>query len=90
MEAAFAMWVQSLCTLAPDLGRLDVHAPVGPRWRLGRFVWSRTRHASPWQRFVRMAWLVDSKAGWVRHVATRATFRALDRIQSSTRGRTQS
>ena len=90
MEAAFAMWVQSLRTLAPAIAHVSDHAPVGPRWRWGRFVWSRTRHASPWQRFVRMAWLVDGKAAWVRHVATRATFRALDSIQSSARGRTPS
>ena len=84
MESAFDAWMRALHALAPDAGG---PAPAGRPadsvgQRLARFVWSRTSHTSPWQRFLRMAWLTDSGADWARHVGTRAAFRAFDTVQT--------
>jgi hypothetical protein len=82
MEAAFAAWLRSLRALTSDANAPDDASNDSTRQRLARLVWSRTGHTAPWQRFVRMAWLSDSAADWARHVATRATFRALDAAQA--------
>lgn len=61
---------------------------------LGRLVWSHTNHLSPWQRFVRLAWLTDSTPQWLGHVGSRAGFRFIDaavswggRMRRARRGR---
>jgi hypothetical protein len=94
MAVAFRMWMSALCWLAP--GQFDeaiVEAGLGGlpfpldsgRARLGRFVWSRTRHASAWQRFLRLAWLTDGPRRWARHVATRAGIRSIDLVDDGLR-----
>ncbi|HEY4186790.1 MAG TPA: nucleotidyltransferase family protein [Polyangia bacterium] len=84
MEVTFEMWMRALRALVPELdGASAAPAFEGSGWWwLGRFVWSHTNHASPWQRFVRMAWLVDGGSEWARHVGTRAGFRTLDALQT--------
>lgn len=83
MEAAFRAWMLCLARLegVQGDGPLDAAAYVGRS--CGRFLWSRTTHANPWQRFLRLAWLTDGALQWTRHVASRSMFRAMDAVLSS-------
>lgn len=87
MQAAFERWIQALGALAPHAA-IRRTAVVLERRRarlahsLGRLVWEHTSHASRWQRLTRMAWLTDSGADWVRHMAARGGLRLMDLLQS--------
>jgi hypothetical protein len=79
MSKAFRLWLQCLAALAPSLPAATDDGIVAP---LAGPVWSRTSEAVAWQRFLRLAWIVDGRGDWVRHVATRAAFRLRDVISS--------
>lgn len=80
MGRAFHLWMQMLHALAPWLAGAPAGQPL--RWpALAGAVWSRTGDASAWQRFLRLAWLADQPAHWVRHVLTRVALRMGDVVQ---------
>jgi len=97
MAVAFRMWLSALSWLAPDridesiavagLGQCEPTWIGGVRARVGSLLWSRTTHVSPWQRFLRLAWLTDSPLEWARHVATRTGLRAIDLVDGELRRR---
>ncbi|MBC8131383.1 MAG: nucleotidyltransferase family protein [Deltaproteobacteria bacterium] len=80
MQNAFAAWVGSLNRFAVDGASVAEEHRVAKR--VTRLVWGRTSHQPPWQRLIRMAWLMDSSADWAWHVATRSLLRAVDAVQS--------
>lgn len=82
MEAAFQAWMRSLQLLqgGDETGQGTVWRALGDGW--ARIVWTHTTHASPWQRFLRLAWLMDGPARWLRHVATRSFLRGVDAVSS--------
>jgi hypothetical protein len=77
MEMAFHAWMRCLTRLTGDVDG-DGRRVGSLRTRSGRAVWSHTAHSSPWQRFVRLAWLMDGWGRWSRHVVARAAFRVRD------------
>jgi hypothetical protein len=97
MAVTFKMWLSSLRWLDPVCidgtaeaagVRGEEAALFGHAWmRLGRSLWPRTTHASPWQRFLRLAWLTDSPLDWTRHVATRTGLRTIDLVDEGLRRR---
>jgi hypothetical protein len=85
IETALRAWVSSLRRLS---GSDEGHPPPRietTRARWGSFVWSRTAHASSWQRFARLAWLTDSWTQGMRHVAARSLFQAMSLRQKKIR-----
>jgi hypothetical protein len=84
MERTFHAWMQCLAWLTDGGdGWSEGWSRAGSlRGRSGRLVWSHTAHASPWQRFLRLAWLMDDWTQWSRHVARRVGFRMRDVISA--------
>ena len=77
METALQLWLRALAVLAPGAFEAPNLPGASP---LAGLVWSRTREASAWQRFLRLGWIVDGPGDWVRHVASRVLLRARDAV----------
>ena len=81
MQRAFQLWLGALrCLQAPTLVRAG--ATNTGTSALAALLWSRTRDASAWQRFLRLAWISDGPQPWVRHVLTRVGLRLHDVVRA--------
>jgi hypothetical protein len=91
MATVFRRWMTSLRWLDQEGVQehkfADDRLPGGLGPQLGRWLWSRTTHENPWQRFLRLAWLIDGPWDWTRHVGTRLGLRVIDLVDDRLRRR---